>query len=88
MPRLNAEVSDTDSGITIRGKRILRSIASRATRQLTRVSRRLGEVGPEHDAGEQVHAVVRYALAPMWRIWVKNRYRTPKNSSGRISDQK
>ena len=29
MPRLKAAVSDTDSGIAIRGKRTLRSIASR-----------------------------------------------------------
>ena len=35
MPRLNVAVSDTDSGTTIRGKRIFRSIASRATRQVT-----------------------------------------------------
>ena len=29
MPRLNNDVSDTDSGITMRGKRTLRSSASR-----------------------------------------------------------
>jgi hypothetical protein len=32
MPRLNVAVSETDSGITILGKRIFRSSASRATR--------------------------------------------------------
>jgi hypothetical protein len=31
MPRLNSAVSTTDSGITSRGKRILRSMLSRAT---------------------------------------------------------
>ncbi len=35
MPRLNAAVSDTDSGIAIRGNRILRSSDSRASRQVT-----------------------------------------------------
>ena len=35
IPRLNVAVSDTDSGITIRGNRILRSSASRWSRQVT-----------------------------------------------------
>ena len=63
MPRLNVAVSETDRGMTMRGKRILRSSGSRVTRQLDRRSRGLGEVVPEHDAGQQVHAVVRDALA-------------------------
>ena len=33
--RLNTEVSETDSGITMRGKRTLRSNASRPTRHWT-----------------------------------------------------
>ena len=35
IPRLNVAVSDTDSGITMRGNRILRNNGSRVTRQAT-----------------------------------------------------
>jgi hypothetical protein len=37
MPRLNSAVSTTDSGITRRGNRILRSRFSRATRHWTQL---------------------------------------------------
>ena len=59
MPRLNVAVNDTDSGTTIRGKRIFRSIASRDDQAGDGVRRRLGKVIPEHDRGEQIGAVVR-----------------------------
>ncbi len=37
MPRLNVAVSDTDSGTVMRGKRTLRSSASRLTRHWTQL---------------------------------------------------
>ena len=85
MPRLNVAVSDTDSGTTIRGKRIFLQHRLASDEAGDGVTGRLGEVGPQDDRGQQVRAVVAGPRA-MWMILTKNTYRTPKNSSGRISD--
>ncbi len=70
MPRLKTAVSDTASGTTIRGKAHLAQQRLALDQARDAAPGRLGEVGPEHDPGEQIHPVVGYALAEL-KIWVK-----------------
>ena len=68
IPRLKIAVRDTDSGITMRGKRTFRSIAL-AHDQTRNASRcRFEKVVPEHDRCQQVDGIVRDAFTELEHV--------------------